>query len=152
MLEAGPFDAGEADTKPQLKKHANRYRTIILYLFFGSLAFLINLFTFTIFYRGFEIHELISNVLAWIITVIFAFFTNSIWVFHIRANTKKAFFKQMSAFFSGRIFTLVIEEAMLFALIELFRFNETAMKIFTQTIVMILNYWISKNRVFRQRN
>ena len=56
-------------------------KEILLYLFFGGLAFLLNIILFYIFYADLLFNELVANALSWILCVLFQFFTNRIWVF-----------------------------------------------------------------------
>ena len=131
--------------KPFYKK----YKEILLYLFFGGLAFVVSIVTFALFNVSWKINELLANILSWIITVTFAFFTNRIWVFNSPTNGLKEFIKQMSSFFNGRIITLVIEELILFVFITWLQFPNIVVKIIAQVIVIIVNYIISKLFIFK---
>lgn len=122
----------------------------ILYLFFGGLAFIVSIVTFALFNVGFKINELVANIMSWIITVIFAFFTNRIWVFDSPTNGVGQFFKQMISFFGGRVITLIVEEIILFIFITVMQFPSMIIKIISQVIVILLNYVISKVIVFRR--
>ena len=96
------------------------------------------------------INELIANILSWIITVLFAFLTNRIWVFDSPTSGVQDFLKQMAAFFGGRIITLVVEEAILLVFISILGFNSMIVKIVAQIIVILLNYIISKLIIFKK--
>lgn len=127
-----------------------KYREVILYIFFGGLAFLISISTFALFHMLFNINELIANVISWIITVLFAFFTNRIWVFEASTKTYIEFIAQLGTFFGGRVITLIIEEAILFIFITLLNLNSMMIKIFAQVIIIVLNYIISKHIIFKK--
>ena len=58
-----------------------KYKEILLYLFFGGLTMIVSIVSYAICNLTFEINELIANVFSWILAVLFAFFTNRIWVF-----------------------------------------------------------------------
>lgn len=126
-----------------------KYKQVLLYLFFGGLAFVVSVVTFALFNLDFGIGELIANVLSWIITVTFAFFTNRIWVFNSPTSGIKEFLKQMSSFFGGRVITLVIEEMILLIFITWMEFPSISIKVIAQVIVIVLNYAISKLLVFK---
>lgn len=126
-----------------------KHKELLLYLFFGGIAFFLNLGLFVFFNSYLQITELLANIICWIICVLFQFFTNRIWVFDSESNGKTGFWKQLFLFFSGRIFTLVVEEIILGVFITLFGFNILAVKITAQVIVIILNYIISKLFVFK---
>ena len=133
--------------KPFYLKH----KEILLYLFFGGLAVLLNLGLFFLFNQVMGINELIANIICWVICVLFQFFTNRTWVFEAQKNNNKSdFIRQLVSFFGGRVFTLVIEEAILAIFITWLGFNSLIVKIIAQIITIVLNYIISKLFVFKQ--
>lgn len=125
-------------------------KEMLLYLFFGGLSFIVSILTYAVFNVGLGLNELIANILSWIITVMFAFLTNRIWVFQSSTNGITEFFKQMLAFYSGRVITLVIEEAILLIFITWLGFNSMLIKVIAQVIVIVLNYVISKLLIFKK--
>lgn len=126
-----------------------KYKEMLLYLFFGGLAFVVSVATYSLFNLVLHMNELIANIFSWIITVLFAFFTNRVWVFQSPTEGAGAFFRQMISFYSGRVITLLIEEAILFVFITLLSFSSLGVKIAAQVVVIILNYVISKLIIFR---
>lgn len=124
-------------------------KEMLLYLFFGFLSFVVSISTYAMFNKAFNINELTANIFSWIITVMFAFFTNRIWVFEASTESKAEFVKQMTSFYEGRIVTLVIEEIILFVFITLLGMSSMLIKVVAQVIVIILNYVISKLFVFK---
>lgn len=128
-----------------------KYKEMLLYLFFGGLSFIVSIATYALFNVGMNINELIANVLSWIITVMFAFLTNRVWVFQSPTNGVAEFVKQMLVFYSGRVITLVVEEVILLVFITWLGFNSMLIKVIAQVIVILLNYVISKLVVFRKK-
>ncbi|MBQ9937799.1 MAG: GtrA family protein, partial [Oscillospiraceae bacterium] len=92
---------------PFYKKH----KEVLMYLFFGALTTVISIVTFSLFFEILKINELISNVISWIVAVLFAFVTNRIWVFEKGKNEGIIF--QGIKFYGGRVATLLIEEIIL---------------------------------------
>lgn len=131
--------------KPFYKKH----KEILLYLFFGGLAFFLNIGLFFLFGVYLGLNELLSNAIAWILCVIFQFLTNRIWVFTSKFEGKFKFIKQGVSFALGRCITLVIEEIILLIFITNLQFNKLFVKLVAQVIVIVLNYIISKLWVFK---
>jgi len=127
-----------------------RYREVLLYLFFGGLTTLISIGSFAFFVHA-GIGALIANVFSWILAVLFAYITNSIWVFAAKPSGPKELFSQMAGFYGGRAATLLMEEAVLFIGINLLGFPDIPVKIAAQVLVLIGNYIISKLFVFRKR-
>lgn len=124
-------------------------KEILLYLFFGGLSFIVSVATYALFNVPMKMDALIANVLSWIITVMFAFLTNRVWVFASPTDNIKDFMKQMLSFYSGRIITLVIEEAILLVFINMLGFGSLLVKIVAQVVVILLNYVISKLFIFK---
>lgn len=124
-------------------------KEMLLYLFFGFLSFVMSISTYALFNKVFNINELLANIFSWIITVMFAFFTNRIWVFDSPTKSIAEFMKQMSSFYWGRIITLVIEEIILFVFITLLGMSSMLIKVIAQVVVIVLNYVISKLFVFK---
>ena len=127
-----------------------KHKEVLLYLFFGGLAFFLNIALFVLFNGIWGINELIANVICWVICVLFQFFTNRTWVFDGRTEGMPDFVKQITSFFGGRLFTLVVEEAILAVFISWLGLNSMVVKLVAQVIVIVLNYVISKVFVFRE--
>lgn len=127
------------------------YRESILYLFFGGITFFLSLGLFVGMDYFTNINELINNVICWVICVVFQFITNKTWVFDGKADGTRSLLRQMVVFFGGRVFTLMLEEAIIVIFITWLSFNSFVVKFSAQIIVIILNYVISKTIVFRNR-
>lgn len=128
-----------------------KHKEVLLYLFFGGLTFLVSIGSFILFTSVMELHELIANVFSWILAVLFAFFTNRIWVFSAPADTPAAFIRQMVSFFTSRLATLGIEELILLLGITCLHLDKVAVKTVAQVIVIVLNYVLSKIWVFHKK-
>lgn len=140
-------------------------KSVLLYLFFGGLTTLVSILTFwlaelfirsdfnvSIFGSMYSVKVVLSNAISWICAVLFAFFTNRIWVFNSPTDSWTGFFKQMAAFFGGRFATFLLETAILVVFVSILNFNEMLMKIIAQFVVLVSNYVISKLIVFRKRS
>lgn len=127
----------------------NKYKEILLYLFFGGLSFVVSIGSYALFERVFGWEPLIANLFSWILAVVFAYITNRIWVFDNAADGLKGVFREVVSFFGGRVFTLIVEEIILYIGITVLVCNSIATKTVGQIIVIILNYFISKIIVFK---
>ena len=126
-------------------------KEILSYLIFGGLTFLVSVTSYAIFDTVLSMNELIANVLSWILAVSFAYVTNKKWVFDAPTNTKKELLKQISAFFGGRVATLLVEEFILLIFVTLLKFPSIPVKVVAQIIVIVLNYIISKWFIFKNK-
>lgn len=124
----------------------NRHQEVISYLFFGVLTTLINIITFYML-RKLNIGVYISNIIAWIVSVLFAFITNKMFVFESKNNNM---IKEMIKFYFFRILSLVFDMGLMFLLIEIININDMISKIITNIGIIIINYLFSKLFVFKK--
>jgi putative flippase GtrA len=126
-------------------------REIILYVVFGVLTTVVNLVSFHLFCDVLGVHYLISNCIAWILAVAFAFVTNKLWVFDSPSWQLKTALREAASFTAGRLITLLVELGLLALLVELMGLKEMVAKVFVAVIVVILNYIFSKLWVFTRK-
>ncbi|WP_034490838.1 GtrA family protein [Butyrivibrio fibrisolvens] len=133
--------------EPFYKKHKEG----LLYLFFGGLAFFLSIFLYWFMYSVMHLNELVNNTIDWIICVAFQFFTNRTWVFDGKVDNTRDFVKQAASFTLGRLFTLVVEDVLLFIFITMLGFAQMPVKLAATFVVIVLNYVISKLFVFKEK-
>ena len=119
----------------------NKVKEIIWYLFFGFLTTIVNIGTF-IFLDKMGVNLYLNNFIAWVMAVLFAFFTNKFFVFTSISNKNIA--SEIGKFFLARIISLGIEMLGLFIFIEMFDIM--------CIIVVIVNYIFSKLFVFKKNS
>ncbi len=119
------------------------------YLVFGGLSTLVNILVFIIFDNWFS--TLASNTIAWIISVIFAYVTNKYCVFYSETSDSKSALKEAGSFLAARLFTLAIDEAFMYVTIDVMHLNAIVMKVISNIIVIVLNYFLSKLLVFKKK-
>ena len=130
-------------------RHEDISREVLAYLVFGVLTTLVNIVAFAILSRALSVGTVASNIIAWFLSVLFAYVTNRRWVFGTRVDSV---LKEAATFFTGRVGTGVLDTAMMFATVDLFGWNDIVMKVIVNVIVIILNYVISKFLVFRRKS
>lgn len=128
-----------------------KYKSVLLYVFFGGLTTVISIASFWVCLSLLNINELVSNVISWICAVSFAYATNRVWVFRSSAKGLGKILSEALSFYSGRLVTLGIEEAMLLVFVTLLHGNGMIVKVIAQVVVLVLNYFISKLVVFRAK-
>lgn len=121
-------------------------REVFFYLVFGVLTTLVNIVSFAILTRLLSAGTVLSNVIAWFLSVLFAYVTNRRWVFQ---SERGDVLREAAAFFSGRLGTGVLDTLVMFVTVDLLGWNDLLMKIISNVIVIILNYIISKLFVFK---
>lgn len=145
-----------------IKKLFMKYKELISYVFFGVLTTVVNLAAFKIFdtVLGSRLY-LLTNIISWVIAVAFAYVTNKLWVFDSKSWNMKIVAKEIAGFLGARLFSLAVEEAGLWIMIDLLSLGRIRLdilsftitgnfivKIILQVIVVILNYIFSKFIVF----
>ena len=124
-------------------------KEVIFYLIFGVLTTLINFLTFFILTK-INLDENISNIIAVIVAVLFAYFTNRKLVFNSTAVTFKENLKEFYKFMLGRAFTMIVEIVGFYLLFNIFKFQELISKLAISVLVIILNFFISKFFAFKK--
>lgn len=129
----------------------HKYREIILYIFFGGIAFFLSIGLFILFHKVLRIEALLSNALCWLICVTLQYFTGKLWVFDGTTTTKTELIRQVITFYSGRVFTLIVEEIIIAIFLTWLGLNSVAVKIADNIVSIVMNYIISKKVVFKDR-
>lgn len=153
-------------------------REIVSYVFFGVLTTAVNLVTFYLFKElfikigwsgvlnsaftslGWEnaleflsdgSEYLDANTLAWVVGVLFAFFTNKLFVFESKSWSPAVAGKEFVAFVGARVFSFVVESVMMFVMVTVMGTKELIAKIIVAVVVVILNYVFSKLFIFKNK-
>ncbi len=124
-----------------------KYEEIINYLIFGVLTTLVSILSYAFFTRLVYLDYVISNILSWILSVTFAFFTNQKYVFKTSSSNK---IKDMFKFYLSRLTSLGIELITMYILVTLLSLNDMISKIIVQFVAIVLNYVLSKLFVFKK--
>lgn len=124
---------------------------MILYLVFGVLTTVINICVFEVCYSVLGWPWQAANALAWILAVVFAFFTNKVWVFRSRSFQARVFWRELLGFLAARLLSLGVDYACLWLLIDILLWNGLLAKITDNVIVVAINYLLSKLVIFRKK-
>ena len=125
----------------------NKCREVLMYLLFGGLTTLVNILSFFIL-RKLSVGVYVSNLIAWVVAVLFAFITNKLFVFESKDKSKSG--KELISFFGFRILSLGVDMGAMYLLLQVINTGEVFAKIIANVIVIILNYIFSKLFVFKK--
>ncbi len=136
----------------KIKELYKKYKEIINYLIVGGLTTLVSLvvyylLVFTILNPENSIELQIANIVSWIVSVIFAYFTNRKYVFESKNLNK---IKEATKFTTSRISTLLLDMLIMYLGVSLLRFNDKIIKLISQVLVIVGNYILSKLFVFKK--
>ena len=91
---------------------------VFSYLFFGVCTTVVNIVVFQLCCSALGIHALISNIIAWIFAVAFAYITNRIFVFHSQEKSPKGIAREAGAFVGARLFSLLVDEFIIWLMVS----------------------------------
>ena len=128
-----------------------KYWDILSYLFFGVLTTVVNYLVYLPCYNLLHFSASVSNVIAWVVAVAFAYLTNKPFVFKSHDWSWKTVAPELAKFVGCRIGSGFVETAIIFTMVDLLQFNGNVWKLITSVLVMILNYVGSKLLVFRKK-
>lgn len=132
--------------KDLIKKYLTK--EIILYIILGVCTTAVNFISFYIMTTFLKWNDNISNFIAIILAVLFAYFSNKDLVFHSKAKNIKEKLSEFLKFIAGRAVTMGIE---FFGGMLLFMLPIMPMisKCIISVVVVVLNYIISKIFTFK---
>ncbi|MBS1294417.1 GtrA family protein [Clostridioides difficile] len=123
----------------------------MLYLFFGAFTTLVNIVSYLFFTRVILFNFMVANALAWILAVLFAYVTNKFFVFESKRIEIEFLFKEFLSFVSFRLLSGVVEMLIMYVMIDLLFVNDIIVKVFTNIVVIVLNYLFSKMIIFKEK-
>ena len=138
-----------------IKKFLNK--ETISYLIFGVLTTIINIVVFWFaerelaFIMSEDAASLVGNVIAWVISVAFAFVTNKLFVFESKSMAFKVVMAELTGFVIARLLSLAFDEGFMFVAIVLLGMNSLLAKIISNVFVVIINYVLSKFFIFKNK-
>ena len=133
-------------------------KEVILYVVFGIFTTIVNLASFYILTNILHWEENVSNILAILLAVIFAYITNKIFVFQSKNWKYTNLIIEFGEFVGARLFSLGFEEVGLFFSQIILHFDERYLrginclilaKIILSFVSVLLNYFASKLIVFK---
>ena len=148
-----------------IKQLLVKYKTEILYLCFGVATTLINVLCYYVLNGLLLVPNVVSTVIAWIVSVLFAFFTNRKWVFTEADKSKGSFGRQLVLFAGSRVASFLLDLAVTYGCTLLLALWITTppivlgiaftpgviAKLIAAVLVIIANYVLSKLIVFTKK-
>ena len=135
----------------KIKIYVNQYQAQLLYLIFGGLTTIINVGSFAVMYNMWQMNLNVATAIAWLLSVLFAYLTNRVWVFGSKARGFKAIFLEICSFFFFRGLTFILDIGIMQVGVKLLHGNAIVWKIIDNVIVVLVNYVLSKLLIFREK-
>lgn len=128
-----------------------KYEEGINYLIFGFLAFVLNYVLFFIFDSIINIGYLAATALSWVLTVVFAYWTNHAFVFKSKNAGLSSITKEFVLFIGARVATLLLEMLLMYLMVGKAGINSNIAKLIAQVVVIVTNYVLSKIWIFTEK-
>ena len=122
-------------------------KEVISYLIFGILTTLVNIVVYTFCKDVLQIQYLISNAIAWIVSVLFAYFTNRKYVFE---SHNSSIINELVKFIGARVSTGIMDMLLMWLFVDVLSMQSMISKIIVNVVVVILNYIFSKLFIFQE--
>lgn len=129
----------------------NQFKEQILYIVFGVLTTAINIIAFFVCSRIINLSLIPSNIIAWILSVLFAFVTNKIYVFNSKNCSFSIVLRELIDFIVARGATGILDLGLMYLFVSIIGIEDMVSKIIINIIVIILNYILSKLYVFKHK-
>lgn len=132
-----------------MKEFLSRHRGVIVYLVLGVLTTAVNYLVYLPLYNLAGFSATVSNCIAWVAAVAFAFLTNKPFAFESHDWSAKTVLPELTKFVGCRLGSGLLETAIIFVFVDLLAFNGNLVKLVTSVLVVVLNYVASKLLVFK---
>ena len=127
-----------------------KYWDILSYLFFGVLTTVVNYIIYLPLYNGLGMSATVSNAIAWVVAVAFAYLTNKPFVFRSYDWSMKTVVPELTKFVGCRVGSGAAETLILLLTVDILGWNGNIWKLITSVLVVVLNYVGSKLLVFKK--
>ncbi|WP_141432894.1 GtrA family protein [Bacillus sp. 03113] len=127
-------------------------KELVLYLVFGVLTTLVNIITYVFVTKLLYIDYKIATTIAWILSVLFAFITNKLFVFNSKETNLFLLIKETFLFFMARFLSYLLDIGLMILLVEQWHMNDILSKVVVNVLVVILNYAASKYLIFHKKS
>ena len=136
----------------ELQNIIKKYSDFFLYMIFGALATAINTAGYWLLYSILGLPNLIATALALIITIIFAFFTNKMFVYRSKSLNIEVLIKESSGFLICRALTGIFDMLFMFITVDVLALFPVLMKLIAALLVGLMNYLAGKFLIFKRDN
>lgn len=133
-----------------MRKLFEKYRELILYVFFGGLTTLVDWAIYWLMTDVLYMPYMAAAFLSQVISILFAYVTNRSFVFESKVHGAGAVVVEMAKFFGARGVSLLLNMLVMYVGVDLLHVNDKVIKVIASVLVIIANYIFSKLFVFRK--
>lgn len=133
-----------------VKEMIIKYKETWSYLVFGVLTTVVDYIVAILCFEVIGLGELFSNNVAWAVSVAFAYITNKLFVFESKSFQWEILAKEIVAFVSARVVTLIIADVIILGA-KYLNIEFLIAKIISSVFVIVFNYIFSKLFIFKSK-
>lgn len=104
----------------------------------------VNLSVYFVLNRAFSVNYFTSNLVAWVVTVTFAYAANKLLVFRTRCRSLRGLLREMLLFVNSRLFSGVVEQMMMWQMAGVCCLNSSMVKMGSSAVAVMINYLVSR--------
>ena len=134
-----------------LRRLFRQHYGFLAYLFFGGLTTVANYIVYLPCYNLLGLSATVSNVIAWAVSVAFAFLTNKPFVFQSHDWSAGVVLPELGKFVGCRVGSGILETGIIFLTVDCLRWNGNRIKLIVSVLVVLANYFGSKLLVFTKK-
>jgi len=127
----------------------NKRNELINYLIFGVLTTAVNIISFWVLNRLIGTDYRMATSIAWVLSVLFAFVTNKLYVFNSKKSNFSSVMREFMSFLFFRLLSYLLDLFTMILLVEIFLADSLLAKIIANVFVVIFNYFASKFIIFK---
>ena len=135
----------------KIKALVVQYWEVLSYLIFGVLTTVVNYLVYLPVYNVLGLSAALSNAIAWVVAVAFAYLTNKPFVFKSHDWSAKTVIPELTKFVGCRVASGAAETMILLVTVDLLHWNGNIWKLVTSVLVVVMNYIASKLVVFKKK-
>ena len=128
-----------------------KYRELVSYVFWGVMTTTVNYVSYTLLTEVFHVHYMAGTIIAWTVSVLFAYFVNKLFVFQSRDWAWRVALRELWQMVASRLFSLGLEMAIMWFFVDTMHFNHLIVKLAANVVVVIVNYVLSKFIIFKKK-
>ncbi len=143
----------------------HKHRELISYVFWGVMTTVVNYVTYFLLTEGLRVYYLTSNVIAWAVSVLFAYFVNKLYVFQSRDWAWQVALRELWQMAASRLLTLGLETIIIWFFVDtllcgdavfqltggIYIHGDAIVKLAANVVVVVVNYVLSKFIIFKQK-
>ena len=129
----------------------DKHREKVVYLFFGGLTTLVYYLVYFLFSRLLLQSTSLSTNAGYIVSVLFAFAANKLWVFKSREKKAGGVLWELGAFIAARLLSWLLNLGIMVLCVDVWRLWDVPVLLFANVLVIVLNYFASKLFIFKKK-